>query len=84
MPSFSRKYDLSQDGVAQADGDDLVVPFLLDQNFSLGGLVPGMEIICEARFDPDGIVDTREPNMVIEQVATKPNDDAIEIVLKGN
>lgn len=83
MPCYSRKFDLkAKSDEIQMDGDALVVTFLIDENYSLGGLVPG-NLVIEANYDPDGIVDTREPERVATSQAVTPDATGIELVLSS-
>ncbi|MEX1025775.1 MAG: hypothetical protein WD226_11950 [Planctomycetota bacterium] len=81
MPCYSRKFTLAEaDPAMRMDGDTLVVDFVLDQQYELGGLVSGA-LVLEAVFDPDGYVDTKEPERVVASVATEAGDEGIELTL---
>jgi len=77
MPAFSRRYALA-DAEPAVDGVRRL-PFDLDKTNMMGGLVPGA-LVLEARFDPDGIVESRE-GVVTASVPTKVGDMAAEIDL---
>ncbi len=81
MPCYSRKYSLADEELEPGEGGERVLRFELDQSHSLGGLVDG-ELVAEAYFDPDGLVDTKEPEIVRASVATQPDDEGLELVLK--
>lgn len=81
MPCYSRKYALADGEVEAGEAGERVLRFELDQSHSLGGLVPG-ELVAEAYFDPDGLVETKEPEIVRSSVAAQPDDEGLEIVLK--
>lgn len=59
--SLVRKYEIAE-AVASADGTALVLDFTLDSSHGMGGVgaPPAAEISLVLRYDPDGIVETRE------------------------
>lgn len=77
MPSYSRKYSLAD--ASPAEDGERVLPFELDRSNLMGGLVPG-DLVLEARFDPDGFVESRE-GVVVATTSAAPNDTSLEIVL---
>jgi len=81
MPCLSRKIDLSTARIERS-GNEAIVPFSLDRAHIQGGLVPG-ELVFQARFDPDGFVDTKEPEVSVATVPVQVGDMGIEIVLEA-
>jgi hypothetical protein len=61
IPSYSKKYAMNDAGWASA-GDLRVLHFTVDERDNLmGTAVPdGTELVLEARYDPDGNVDTKD------------------------
>ena len=82
MPCYSRKFRLdatSDPSITEAEGA-LLVDFVLDKNYELGGLVDG-ELVIEAVFDPDGYVDTKEPERVVQVSSVEPGESGIALTL---
>jgi hypothetical protein len=79
MPVFSRKYALSE--ATPGEDGELRLAFQLDQDDMLGMLPPG-GLVLEARFDPDGMVESQE-GVVVATVPVTLDESAAEIVLGG-
>lgn len=77
MPLFSRKYAVA-DASLEESGDRLLA-FELDEAHTMGGVAPGV-LELEARFDPDGFVDSRE-GIVTVRVPVEPGATDVEVVL---
>jgi hypothetical protein len=79
-PLFTTRYAVVD---AIAESGELVIPFELTDANAIGGLVPGpMDI--EAYLDPDGIVESKEPETKIRQRFPVQNGaSGIELVLEG-
>ena len=82
MPCFSRKFDLTREdpAITVVEGTR-VVTFHLDERYALGGLVPG-PLVIEAAYDPDGYVDTMEPERKTVQQSVTANASSITLVLE--
>lgn len=79
-PIFTAGYAVAE---AKADGGELLISFELTDANAIGGLVPGpMDI--EAYLDPDGVVESKEPETKIRQRFPVQNGaSGIELVLEG-
>ena len=85
MPLLSYKIDLA-DADATVDGEGRrVVPFRLDPGSTMmpfSGIPEGLELEVQARYDPDGFVETKE-GVVTAVAPVQPVAEDVELVLGG-
>lgn len=81
VPSLARKYEIG-DPAFSTDGAERQLRFALDERDSMFGEHAPMfdEMEVEARFDPDGIVDT-DDGVVRASARARPGDREVSIVL---
>jgi hypothetical protein len=80
MPIYSRKYSLDEPAVGAAEDGERVLRFELDRRYALSTIPPG-QLELNVRFDPDGIVDSKEPEVLDAAVPIEPNRTDVEVVL---
>lgn len=82
VPSLTRKYEIGDPAFSVQD-DVRVLHFALDERDNMGGVAVPMadDMEIEARFDPDGIVDTSE-GVVRAAVHARPGEREISIVVR--
>lgn len=86
LPSLSRKYEL-RDPAWTKDGESRVLQFQLTDLDNMGGFGAPMatEMEIEARYDPDGMINTTpgavDPGVVRAAVPATPGSKAVEVVL---
>lgn len=80
-PTLARKYEIG-DPAFSSDGDERQLRFALDERDRMGSEVVGMleEMEIEARFDPDGVLDTSE-GVVRASVRARPGDGELSIAV---
>lgn len=86
MPSLARKYEVG-DPVWIDRGDERVLRFALDEaspedRMGGTGIALAGELELEARFDPDGVLETKEGNRS-EVVAVERGEQDVSVVLGG-
>lgn len=81
MPALTRKYEIG-DPAFQVVGGERVLHFSLDERDDMGGAASPMvaEMELEARFDPDGFVDTSD-GVVRTTVRVHPGEQELSIEL---
>lgn len=81
VPSLARKYEIGDPAFSAQEGAR-VLHFALDERDDMDGPAAPMvaEMEVEARFDPDGFVDTSE-GVVRARVRARPGDREIALVL---
>jgi hypothetical protein len=83
MPTLARKYELG-DPAWVARGEQRVLPFALDETYNMGGAAApgGEQMELEARFDPDGLIETKTGNES-EVVQVRPGATDIAVTLRS-
>lgn len=84
MPALTRKYEIGDPAFGLSDGER-VLHFSLDERDDMGGATTPMadEMELEARFDPDGFVETPE-GVVRTLLRVHPGDEELSIVLPSD
>ena len=82
LPTLTRKYEIG-DPLWTGSGGERVLYFSLDETHNMGGAAspPGEKMELEARFDPDGMIDTKDgiASSVVEVGASGATDVSVTL-----